>query len=290
MKTMARQLVLITVGVSLMALGTHFFLVPHALAAGGVTGLAVVVNYVFPFLPVGLLMFVGNAVLFILGLFLLGRQFGILTLYGSLLYSIFVAVLEKLSTGTQALTQDVVISLILGCALMGYGLALVFQQNASTGGTDILGKILHTYFHLDLAKGLLLADFVVVALSAVCISLEKSLYAAVGIYLQSAILDRAIAGSNRRIIMTIISKNVEEISQFINREMNRGATVYDARGAYSGDWHQVIISIVHRAEYIRIKEFIHQVDPDAFVYIGYVNEVFGEGFTFERSLPGQGES
>ncbi len=280
MKNTWMRLWLITLGVASMAIGTHLFLVPNALATGGVTGIAIIGNHLIPQLSVGLIMLVGNIILFIMGWISLGRQFGVLTLYGTMMYSALTALLEQVFPSVKPLSDNVLLNLIFGSLLMGIGLAVVFQQNASTGGTDIICKILNTYLHVELGRAFLLVDLFVVGLSAYFISIERSLYAAVGIYLQSAILDHMIAGSNRRIIMTIISEKTDEINNYINVHMNRGSTIYQAQGGYSGQERPVIVTVVHRAEYIQIAEQIKRTDPKAFVYIHYVSEVFGEGFTY----------
>ena len=284
MKSTWTRLFWITLGVVSMALGTHLFLVPNDLATGGVTGIAIVIHFVFPVLNVGTIMLAGNIILFILGWFLLGRQFGLLTLYATFLYSVLTALAERFFPMHGVVLQDTFVNLLLGCVLMGIGLALVFQQNASTGGTDIIAKIVNTYVKIPLATSMFLTDLFVVGMSAFLISVEKSLYAVIGIWLQSAIIDKAIAGWGKRIVMTIVSSQYEVINTFINGAMNRGSTIYQAQGGYSGEYKQILVTVVHRAEYVRITEYIQQVDPKAFVTIHYVNEVIGEGFSYASPL------
>lgn len=283
MSGFVKRLLMITVGVSFMSLGTHLFLVPDQFATGGVTGIAIVVNYAFPFLSVGLTMLLGNIILFVIGLIFLGRTFGILTLYGTMMYSALTWFLETVVPVTKPLTQEPIVNLIFGCLLMGFGLSIVFRQNASSGGTDIIAKILNTYLHIDLGKAVLCADMSVVVLSAFVISVESSLFSALGILMQSYLIDYAIAGSNRRIVMTIISKKAEEINEYINIDMNRGTTIYRAHGGYSASERAVITTVVHRQEYIRIKEKIEAWDPNAFVYVSYVREAIGEGFSYMKA-------
>lgn len=287
MKSTGSRLLWITLGVVSMTIGTHVFLVPNALATGGVTGLAIIVNFIFPQMSVGGFMLFANIVLFIFGLATLGRQFGVLTLYGTFLYSGLTAVLEAVLPIKAPLSPDVLVNLIFGCAFMGIGLALVFHQNASTGGTDIIAKFLNAYFHVPIARAFFITDAVVVLLSACLISIDRALYAMIGIWMQSAILDYAIAGAERRIIMTIISKKADEINRFINVDMNRGSTIYQAEGGYSGEARRIVVSVVHRPEYIRITDFVKKTDPRAFVYIHYVSEVFGEGFSYRIPSPKQ---
>lgn len=278
-KSIVHKLAIISVGVFVMGIATHFFLAPYSHAIGGVSGQAIILNHVVPEIPVGVSLMIGNVGLFIVGLILLGGQFGLLTLYGTIGFSLSTMFLERIFPMEQPLTANPLVSLFVGSALNAAAMGSIFMQNASTGGTDILAKLLNKYIHISIANGLFLVDSIVVILSAIFVSLEGGLYAIIGIYLQSTLMGQVIAGADRRIVMTIITKKYEEVTQYIHNDMNRGSTLYQAIGGYSGNPQMVIMTVVHRNEYIRIKDFVNRIDHHAFVYINSASEVLGEGFT-----------
>lgn len=280
MNRLGKKMAIISFGCFAMAIATHFFMGPHALATGGATGIAVILQQLFPQIALGTYLTVVNAIFFIIGFIVIGKQFGLLTLYGSAFYSLATMALERIFPISQPLTKDPLVSLIFGSMLTSFGLALAFMQNASTGGTDIVAKILHTKWKIPLNRGMFFIDVLVVIASAYAISIEKSLYAIIGIYLQSMLMGNMIAGADRRIVMTILSKKVSEINRFIHIDIDRGSTIYPALGGYSSSEYQVIVTVVHSREYVRIKDYVETVDPTAFVYIYQAHEVMGEGFTF----------
>ena len=279
MRKFIQQILLITTGVVLMAIASTLFFAPHSIASGGVYGMAVIIHHLFPSFTIGVVLLAGNVLMYILGLLLLGKRFGLLTLYGTISYSVANIVLERFFPLNQPLSADPLVSVLIGAGLMAVGYAMVMLQRATTGGTDILVRILHDYVHITLSEGVLVTDGIVVLLSAFFISIESSLYAVIGVYASSLILEQVITGADRRLVMTIISKEVAANNRYINIEMNRGTTLYAARGGYSKRAHDIIITVVQRHEYIRIKDFVERMDPNAFVYVYHSSEVMGEGFT-----------
>lgn len=284
MNSLGKRLLMMLIGVVIMGTGTHFFLAAGAFAPGGMTGIAIIVNHVFPVLNVGTVLLIGNIILFIIGLLTLGKEFGLLTLLGTVGYSGVTLIFEKLFPLTQPPVNDPMVNLLIGCALLTVGLTVVFLQGASTGGTDILCKIMNVYLHIDLAKAMFMIDGLVVLSSAFFISLESALFAIIGTYVSAMVMDQMIAGSNRRIIMTIISDHAESINAYINLKINRGTTIYKGCGGYSRRDKDIIITVVHRNEYIKIKDYIDKVDPLAFVYIHFASEVVGEGFSRAKTI------
>lgn len=277
-----KKFVLINLELAIIAFGLYFFLIPANLAVGGVSGLAIIVNHLVPNFPTGIFMLVINAILFVMAFVFLGKEFGGYTLYASFALSGMITVLEILFPGSPMLTDDILINLLYGILITGAGYALIFNQNASTGGTDIIAKIISKFTHMDLGKSMFIADFAVTAMAIIVFGPKLGLYALLGILLNSAIIDKAIAGFNTRINLKIISVHHQKINDFIIGDLERGTTIFTAKGGYSKDERPVINTIVSRKEYIRIKNFVKEVDPEAFVSMNFVNEVFGEGFTFER--------
>lgn len=284
MKENGKKMLWIFVGCFILALAMNFFFIPNHIAAGGISGLAIVINYVFPFLSIGTLILVGNVLLFVMAFLILGKQFGLMTLVGSISYSVWIIFFEHVAPVTEPIVADQLLVILIGSAISGIGLSFVFTQNASTGGTDILGAILNNITHIGMAKSLLLVDAIVVMLGGMFISLENALYAIVAIYLQAMMLEKMIAGFGRRMVMNITTSKVDEVNDYIIQKMHRGTTIYTTQGGFSHRPHYAILSVVHNNEYIRIKDYVEKIDPSAFVFVYSANEVLGEGFTY---APGQ---
>lgn len=273
-----KDYLIITIGAMLVAVSLNFLVMPNNVAAGGVNGMAMVLNHYVPSIPVGALMVIFNVILFILAFILIGTSFGAKTIYASLLLSGSIWVLEKVCPVTNSLTGDVLLELIFGIILQAIGMATIFYRNASTGGTDIIAKILNKYFHINLGKGVLLADLVVVTAAALTFGFKEGLYALFVIILNGVAIDKVIEGFNACKEVRIISSKQEEIKMFILNELSRGATIYYAKGAFSETPVEVLWTIVDTKELIKIKNFIREVDPQAFVSVSEVYETLGEGF------------
>ena len=276
----SKSFLIINFGLLITALGMYFFLIPADLAAGGVTGLAIVINNLLPNLPVGLIMLIFNSILFVVAFLAIGKEFGGLTVYNSLLLSGLIYILEIFAPMDRPLVEDLLVNLIYGILISGAGMAIIFNQNASTGGTDIIAKIISKLTHLDIGKSLLIADSVI-ALSAITVlGIEVGLYSLLGIVLNSTIIDKAIAGFNTKYQIAIISEKDEIINDFITQEMGRGVTILSAVGGYSKTEKNVIHIVLPRSEYGILRKKVMEIDPRAFIWINLVNEVHGEGYTF----------
>jgi uncharacterized membrane-anchored protein YitT (DUF2179 family) len=279
MKKTIYEYVMITLGLILVAAGVYFFLIPDDLAAGGVTGLAMVINHYFPVLNVGAIMLVLNVILFIIGFIFIGSGFGVKTIYSSLMLSFLISIMEMLFPLEGPITEDIFINLIFGILVGAIGMAIVFNQNASTGGTDIVAKILNKYMHLDIGKGLLLADLVVTVLAIAAFGATIGMYSLLGVIINGFTVDSAIQGLNIIKKVEIVSSKGAEIKNFIIKELDRSATLYDAKGAYSLQNKEVITTVLGKREVIRLKNFIKEIDPKAFIITYNVHETLGEGFT-----------
>lgn len=273
----------ITLGTVIMSIGFYFFLVPSHLATGGVTGLALIIKSLLPNFPTGVFMIVINTILFILAFIFIGKEFGGYTIYSSFLLSGIITLLEIYFPNVKPLTDDLLINLLYGIFINGIGYALIFSQNASTGGTDIVAKIINKFTHIDMGKSLFLSDFVITALAGLTFGPKLGLYALLGILLNSVIIDKSIAGFNVRINMIINSEKNQEINDYIIHELTRGTTIYYAEGGFSKDEKTIINTIVTRKEYLKIKHFVKEIDPLAFISISFVSEVLGEGFSYHAS-------
>ncbi len=272
----------IHIGLIVVALGFHVFMVPSKLAAGGVSGLALVIQSVFPVINVGLFMLAMNMILFVLGFLIIGKEFGSLTVYCSLFLSGAIALLSKFFPLTQPIVDDLLLNLVMGTLIQGIGMALVFYEDASTGGTDVVAKIINKFFGLPIGKGLLLVDSLVCLMAMKVFGLQIGLYAFLGVMMAGFLIDKVIAGFDERIQVMILSPKDYLIRDFILQELGRGSTYLEARGAYSMESREMLSAVISKREYLRLIRFIKETDPRAFVTVGFVHEVYGEGFSFEK--------
>lgn len=277
MKTI-KEYIIITIGVMILTFGLSVFLIQADLAVGGITGFAMIMNKIFPSIPIGAVMMIANVLLFILGFILIGKQFGAKTIYASLMLSAMIWLFEKVAPLDGPVVDDMFISLFFGILISGIGMAIVFYQNASTGGTDIIAKIINKYFNFEIGMSLLIADFLIVALAIQFYGLEPGLYALFGVIMNAFLIDNIIEGLNIKINVRIISNKSDEIRSFIITELERGATIFKAEGAYSNSHVTIISTVLNRREFIKIRAFIRSIDNNAFVTVANVREVIGEGF------------
>ena len=281
MKFNFKRFFLINIGLLIIACGLYFFLIPSELAVGGATGLALVISNLITFISYGLLLGIINVILFIIAFIVLGKEFGGYTLYSSIALSGMFTILEHIIPMSQPFIDDLFINLVFGILISGVGMGIVFNQGASTGGTDIIAKIINKYSHIEIGKSLLLSDFLITLMAGMVFGPKLGMYAILGIVINSFVIDKMIAGFNVKINMIIISEKVDRINKFIIDDIERGTTIYHATGGYSNEDKKIINTIVSRREYIKIRDFIRAVDNRAFVSISYITEVEGEGFTFD---------
>ncbi len=261
-----------------MSFGLHFFLFPANLASGGLSGFALLINAVFDQVSIGLVMLIGNIVLFVLAFLIIGPEFGGYTVYSSLMISAMIGLLERIYPMDQPLVDDMLLNLVFGTLIPAIGMGMVFYQNSSTGGTDILAKILSKRTSLDIGKALLVVDFFIVLGAIGVFGLRLGLYALIGVILNGFVIDYVITGFNTRIYITIITEHWQQINQYIIDEISRGTTLYVAEGGFQQSPKRVIHTITSKREYINIRSYIKSVDPDALVSTHFEHEVFGEGF------------
>lgn len=275
MGRMLRSYLGITIGVVITAIALNMFLVPNKVAAGGISGLATILHYVFGW-PVGLLMMVMDIPLLLTGVKVLGTSFGLYTLYGSLTLSLSVYLLEPY---TPALTQDLLLSALYGGVLSGIGLGLVFRSGGTTAGTDVIAAILHKWFGVNLGQALLAVDFFVIALSGIVFkSVELPLYSLIALFAMAKMIDLIQEGWSTAKAFLIMSEHNEAIAQAIMSEIGRGVTLLPAKGAYTGANREMVFCVVTTREVSRLKDLVYRFDRRAFVIVGDAHEVLGEGF------------
>jgi uncharacterized membrane-anchored protein YitT (DUF2179 family) len=265
-------------GVALQAITIHFFLAPNQFAAGGLSGLTIVLHHFLPNISIGLLMAIFNIILFAIGFSFLGFQFGLKTIYSSFSLSFMVWLLDKVFNRSAPISHDMLIQLIIGLMIASLGVVIVLNQHASTGGTDMIAMILNKYFSIDVGKATLLSDFLIVVLSIVAFGYEKGLYALFGIFFRGVMIDYFMQQFSLKKEVVIISSKSNQIKNFILDKLGRGATVYEAKGAFSNDKKSVITIVVKRHEFPKLKKYIDQIDKQAFITVHTMIQVTGNGF------------
>lgn len=273
-----REYILITIGIILLALSIECFLAPNKIAAGGITGIAIIINNFFPNISIGILMLIMNIILFIVAFIFIGSKFGAKTIYSSLSLSAIIWIMEKFYPGQFVITNNLFLASIFGTLISGIGMGIVFNQNASTGGTDILAKILNKFIHLDIGKALLSVDVIVSILAGATFGAEIGMYAILCVIMNGFVIDSVIEGLNVCKQVMVISSKTNEISKFIMEEIQRGCTILEGKGAFSGNSTHILYAVLGRKEFIKLKNYIKEVDKNAFITVSDAHEVLGNGF------------
>lgn len=281
MKFDFKRFIIINFGLLIMTCGLYFFLIPSDLAVGGATGLAMVISALIPQIPMGIILAIINVILFIMAFIFIGKDFGGYTIYASFALSGIISFFELVIPMAEPFTDDLFINLIFGILIAGVGMGFVFNQNASTGGTDIVAKIINKYTRINIGKSLLISDFLITLFAAYVFGPRHGMYALLGIVINSFVIDYMISGFNVKINMSIISKERDKINQFILDKIGRGTTIFHATGGYSEEDRYILNTIVSRSEYIKIRDYVREVDEKAFLSIYKITEVEGEGFTWK---------
>lgn len=267
-----QDMAVITFATFIVAVAVYFFMMPNNLAIASIAGLAVVLQKFIP-LSVATISLIFNVGLLIIGFIFVGREFGGKTVYTSVILPIFVGVFEKLFPKYNGLTGDPFLDMICYIFIVSIGLSLLFNHNASSGGLDIIVKILNKYLHIDKGKAMSIAGMLV-SLSAVFAYDTKTVVLSVlGTYLNGIILDYFLFGTNIKKKVCILSRKNEEIKKYILKNMHSGATLYKVIGAYNNEEHEEVVAIVNKREYGVLMQFIRRTDPDAFVTVSTINEV-----------------
>ncbi|MBN2636806.1 MAG: YitT family protein [Prolixibacteraceae bacterium] len=271
-----KDYVIITFGLLLYVLGWVLFLIPAEITGGGVSGVAAVVFFATK-IPVSLTFLAINIVLVLVAVKILGASFGVKTIYSIIVLTVFFAVFQNVLK--KPIVDDTFLSAVLGGMSGGIGLGIVFSRGGSTGGTDIFAMIVNKYRNVSPGKVIMLCDVVIIGSSYfVFQSPEKLVYGYVSMWVVSYSLDSFLSGANRSAQMFIFSKKYEEIANYINNEAIRGVTILDGTGWYSKEDTKVIMSVVRKRETSAIFRKIKEIDSEAFITMGSVMGVYGQGF------------
>ena len=268
----AKEFLIITFGAFLAAVAIFFFMLPSHIVVGSGTALAMVASN-FISLPVSVLSLALNVILLIIGFILIGPSFGGKTVYAAIMVPSFIGLFEWLLPNFQSLTEDPLLDLICYALVVSVAMAILFSHDASSGGLDIVAKILNKYFRIDLGKASALAGIAVSLTSALCYDKKTVVLSVLGTYFGGIVLDHFIFGLNIKRKVCVISPKLDEIVQFILHDLHSGATLNEIIGAYDNTPRREVITIVDKNEYRKLMEFIKKVDPKAFVTVYSVSEI-----------------
>ena len=271
-KQSVKDFLIITLGTIVVTAAVFFFMLPSNVTVGSVSALALVISKFIP-LPVSAITFVLNIVLLVIGYFLIGRDFAFKTVYATILFPALLRVLEVLLPDFQSITQDPFLDMLGYIFLVGIGLALLFSRNASTGGIEVVAKLMNKYLRMDLGRAMSLSGMLVALSSALCFDAKTVFLSVLGTYLGGLIVDHFIFGMNIKRRVCIISSKAEQITNFILHDLHSGASLYDAIGAYDNTVRREIVTIVDNAEYKKLMDYVKREDPKAFITVYSVNEI-----------------
>lgn len=257
---------ILTVAVVIIAAAVYFFLVPSHASVSSISGLGIVLSNFVP-LPLSAITMILNVVLLLIGFVTCGKEFGIKTVYTSIMLPLFLGLFEVVFPKAGSMTDSQELDVLCYILVVSVGLSILFNRNASSGGLDIVAKIMNKYLHIELGRAMSLSGMCV-ALSAALVYDKKTVVLSVlGTYFNGIILDHFIFDQNRKRRVCIITGKEEELRQFIIQDLHSGATVYEAIGAYNLEKHNEIITIVDKSEYQKLMKFINEIDPKAFITV-----------------------
>ena len=269
---------MIIVGAFILAAGFVFFITPHKIVPGGVYGIAIVLHYLIG-TPVGATALAFDIPLTLIAIRVLGPRFGAKTVVGFVMTAVFVDGLTYFYGTDPLITDDVLLSSIVGGVFIGIGLGLIFKTKATSGGTDIVAMIISKYTHLPVGRLLIMVDSTIVLFGLIVFKDWKiPFYSLIVIYITGKILDTFLEGISYEKVLFIVSEKTEEIKRKIIDDLNRGGTLINGKGIFRGDNKTILFTVVNRREVTILQEFIHRVDPRAFVTVLNASEILGEGF------------
>jgi len=268
---------LVLLGSVVMAVGYSLFLIPHHFVPGGVSGIAMIINY-FTRMPLGTLIMVLNIPVFIVGIKIMGRKYGLRSLLGMVISSLLIDFFHEV-VGLKSATDNAILAAIYGGVMLGVGLGLVFRGRASTGGSDILGQIFNRWTGMSVGIAIMLVDFFIISASGLAFQkLEAPLYGYIVLFISSRVIDMILEGWNYTKLVIITSTRTGEIQEFILNTLDRSGTALKSRSLYLNREGETIITVIHRKQLAELREFVKSIDPGAFVIINDTYAVLGKGF------------
>lgn len=267
-----KETVILTVAVAIIAAAVYFFLVPSHTSVSSISGLGIVLSNFVPF-PLSVITMFLNIVLLIIGFLTCGKEFGIKTVYTSVMLPLFLGIFEVLFPDFGSMTNSQELDVLCYILVVSIGLSILFNRNASSGGLDIVAKIMNKYLHIELGKAMSLSGMCVALSAAIVYDKKTVVLSILGTYFNGIILDHFIFDNNKKRRVCIITEKEEELRQFIVKDLHSGATIYEAIGAYNFEKHNEIITIVDKSEYQKLMNFINREDSNAFITVYNVSNM-----------------
>lgn len=267
-----KEIVVMTIAVGIIAAAVYFFLIPSQTSISSISALAIIMAHYVP-LQISSITMILNVVLLVIGFLTCGTEFGAKTVYTSILLPVYLAVFEHVFPNFESLTNSSELDVICYILVVSIGLSILFNMNASSGGLDIVAKIMNKYLHIELGKAMSISGMCVALSSALIYDKKAVVLSVLGTYFNGIVLDHFIFGQNVKRRVCIITKYEEEVRQFILHELHSGATFYEAMGAYNMQKYREIITIVDKSEYQKLMNYIIQKDPEAFVTVYTVSDM-----------------
>lgn len=277
MKSKLKNFSLLTISTLIMAVGIYFFKFANNFTFGGITGIAVLVA---KFLPISAsdFSFVVNILLLIIGWIVLGKSFAEKTAYSTILLSVSLSLLERIYPMSHPLTNEPLLELIFAILLPALGSAILFNIGASSGGTDVIAMILKKYTSVDIGKGLMISDLIFTLAGFLVFNVKTGLYSLFGLIMRSALIDNFIESFNRSKYFHVVTSNATCICDFIQNDLQRGATIVNTTGAFTGDDKYIILTVLSPSQAVKLRNFIKEHDPKAFLLVSNTSEIIGKGF------------
>ena len=271
-KSILIEINILTIAIAIIAVAVYFFLVPSHTSISSMSGLGIVLSNFVP-LPLSAITMILNVVLLIIGFFTCGKEFGLKTVYTSVMLPVFLGIFENIFPNTGSITNSQELDVLCYILVVSVGLSILFNRNASSGGLDIVAKIMNKYFHMELGKAMSLSGMCV-ALSAALVYDKKTVVLSIlGTYFNGIVLDHFIFDYNIKRRVCVITEKEEELRKFIIEDLHSGATIYEAIGAYNMEKRNEIITIVDKGEYQKLMKYINQEDPEAFITVYTVSDM-----------------
>lgn len=267
-----KEMAILTGAVAIIAAAVFFFLIPSHTAVSSISGLAIVLSNFIP-LSISAITMILNVGLLIIGFILCGPEFGYKTVYTSIMLPVFIGILEALLPNNQSLTGDQALDVLAYILLVSVGLSILFNRNASSGGLDIVAKIMNKFLHMELGKAMSLAGMCVALSAAFVYDSKTVVLSVIGTYFNGIVVDYFIFGQNEKKRVCIVSQKEELVRDFILNDLHSGATIYEAIGAYTLEKRREIIAIVDKHEYQKLMRFMNEKDPDAFMTVYSVHDM-----------------
>ncbi len=277
-RSTVRDYLLLTIGTLFVAVGVYFFKFPNHFSTGGVSGISIILGYYVPGLSAGSFVFIINGALLVLGFLVFGRGFGLRTAYSSTLLSSVIWLMEKYIPLSKPLTTQPLLELIYAVALPAVGSAILFNIDASSGGTDIIAMLLKKYTALNIGNALFAVDFIVTLGALFAFGVETGLFSILGLLIKALLIDLVLENIKVNKCFHIITATPDPILRYIVDNLHRGATILHGEGAYTHENRTVLLTVVNRTQAVHLRRFVKDIDPRSFILITNTGEIIGKGF------------